>query len=315
MTPLEYQRQVAVIGSRTSALLLRLWRRVDRSAIAASWQRLLPEAVAVVTAGQLAAASLADPYLDSRVGSDGAALVVPASLAGRTLDGRTLEGLLTLPQISALTEIGRGLTPAMALRRAGGQLALYGRTATADSARQAVAAGMGARRVAGYRRQLSLPSCARCVILAGRWYRSSVAFARHPGCDCTHAPASDPGAGPEVDPRQAILSGQVTGLSEAEVEAIRLGASPSSVVNARRGMSTVGGRQVTAEGTTVRGMYGGYVRDPDGTWRRRSDAELAKRGGRYRRTTDLRPTPEQIMADATSADDAIRRLRTYAYIV
>ena len=315
MTPAAYQAAVSLIGRRVSALLLQQWRRVDRSAIAASWQRLLPLAVEVVATGQRAAAELADPYLDSTVGpGDGSALVVPRTLAGRTLDGRTLEGLLVLPQIEALQRIQGGMSPAMALRQAAGRLTLYGRTATADSARQAVVAGMGARKVGGYYRRLSLPSCGRCAILAGRWYRSGTAFKRHPGCDCTMEPADAPEQGEAYDAREAILSGQVTGLSSAEVEAVRLGADPSQVVNARRGMSTVGGRQVTTEGTTTRSLYGGYVRQADGTYRRRDPPELVK-SGRYRRVVVARPTPEQLMADAASPDEAIQLLQAYGYII
>lgn len=288
MTPAAYQAAVTLIGRRVSALLARQWQRVDRAAIATTWQRLLPVAVEIVTTGQRAAAELADPYLDVTVGpGDGAALVVPAALAGRTLDGRTLQGLLTLPQIETLDLISRGVTPAQALQRGAERLTLYARTATTDSARQAVAAGMGARKVAGYYRRLSLPSCARCAILAGRWYRSNEGFQRHPRCDCVHVPADDPG-GPGYDARQAVQDGQVTGLSQAEAAAIEHGADPAAVVNARRGMATVaGGRKVTTEGTTRRG---------------------AMRGRR------ARPTPEQILADATSRDDAIRLLTTYGYI-
>lgn len=347
MTPAAYQQAVALIGRRTAALVLRQWQRVDRANIAGSWQRLLAGAVTTVTAGQLAAAGLADTYLDTRVGGDGAALVVPEALAGRTLDGRTLDGLLTLPQITTLTAIEQGIEPGTALRRGAARLATYTRTATADSARQAVAAAMGARRVTGYYRRLSLPSCARCVILAGRWYRSNTGFERHPGCDCTHVPGDDPGDGPGFDARAAILDGQVTGLSAAKTEAVRLGADPAQVVNARRGMSTVGGRQVTTEGTTRRGIAGARILAAEAdrlagvdttsatyrnvTFSRERAAELADamrrgdaftrrtRAGRtqtaaYRYTTRARPTPEQILADATSPDDAIRMLTNFGYI-
>jgi hypothetical protein len=349
VTPAAYAAEVRLIGSRVSAMLLRRWSTVDRANIAASWRSRLADAVAIVTAGQLAAARLADPYLDATVGpGDGAALVVPQALAGRTLEGRTLEGLLDLPRIEALTLVGQDVSAATALRRAGASLALYGRTATADSARQAVVAGMGARRVAGYYRRLNLPSCARCVILAGRWYRVNQGFNRHPGCDCVHVPGDSPGDGPGFDARRAILDGQVRGLSAAETEAIRLGADPSQVVNARRGMSTVGGRRVTTEGTTRRGIAGARILAAEAdrvagldvagatyrnvTMSRERAAELVDAmrrgqtftrriaGGRtqtaaYRRTRTARPTPEQILADATSQDAAIRALINNGYII
>lgn len=347
MTPAEYQRQVQLIGSRTATLLLREWSRVDRASISSSWKARLASAVQIVTAGQLAAALLADDYLDGLVGEAGPR-VVPQALAGRTLDGLTLDGLLVLPQIDALRQIGRGASPAVALRSAGGRLVTYGRTATTDSARQAVAAGMGARpRVGGYWRRLSLPSCGRCVIIAGRWFRWNRGFSRHPRCDCVHVPGADPGDGPGYDARQAILDGQVTGLSRAETEAIRLGADPAQVVNARRGMSTVGGRQVTTEGTTRRGVAGARILAAEAdrlagadtntavyrnlTISREQAADLAdamRRGdpftrrtaggvqtAAYRRTRAARPTPEQILADATSRDNAVRQLINNGYII
>src|SRR5690348_18342012 len=36
---------------------------------------------------------------------------------------------------------------------------------------------------------LNPPSCQRCAILAGRWYRWSQGFLRHPRCDCVNLPA------------------------------------------------------------------------------------------------------------------------------
>ena len=54
-----------------------------------------------------------------------------------------------------------------------------------DAGRSAESVATAARPNVGYVRFLSPPSCARCAILAGRVYRYSQGFQRHPGCDCT----------------------------------------------------------------------------------------------------------------------------------
>lgn len=112
-----------------------------------------------------------------------------------------------------------------------------------------------------YMRVLSLPSCDRCVILAGRIYRWSEGFQRHPLCDCTMVPV-DEARGIEalrIDPVEAIRSGKVHGISEADTRAILDdGADVSRVINAAAGMSIPGiaGRyKATAEGTTPRSRW------------------------------------------------------------
>jgi hypothetical protein len=125
------------------------------------------------------------------------------------------------------------------------------------------------------------------VILAGRFYRWSTGFLRHPLCDCRHIPSSEDAAGDlRTDPMAAFRAGKVTGLSKAERQAIQDGADLAKVINAHRGMYTAGGKRLTREGTK-RGALRGQVR----------------------------PTPEQLYRDATSREDAIRLLRRFGYII
>ena len=51
----------------------------------------------------------------------------------------------------------------------------------ADAARGAESVSIATRPRVGYVRYLSPPSCSRCAILAGRFYRWSTGFLRHPG--------------------------------------------------------------------------------------------------------------------------------------
>lgn len=294
-----------------------LWRQFDPRAIDASFTALLPNLVATFGALQVAAARTAAEYTPAvleEVGLDAPAAgrVRPVSFIGAP-SGVTLPEMLTSVPIQAKAAAAAGgsldVIEAQGLRLVEGML----RTSVADAARQATSVDMAARpRVSGYVRMLNPPACGRCVILAGRWYRWSSGFQRHPGCDCRHIPAAeDTSDDLRTDPR-AYFRGlssadQDRAFGSAGAQAVRDGADLSQVVNARRGMSTaqVFGRQVraTSEGTTSRGVFG------------RGRADLAKRSGdRYRRSGTIRLMPESIYKLATDRDDAIRLLRLYGYI-
>ncbi|MCM0622709.1 hypothetical protein [Nocardioides bruguierae] len=142
-------------------------------------------------------------------------------------------------------------------------------TVLADTARAAEsAATVSHREIDGYVRMLNLPSCARCAVLAGRFYRWNDGFERHPGCDCRHIPVSETAAGDlTVDstayfeslptaqtlearhPDLTVAQRRKQGLLSQEdiftvdgARAIRDGADLTRVVNARRGMTTPAAR-------------------------------------------------------------------------
>lgn len=104
-----------------------------------------------------------------------------------------------------------------------------------DAGRTAAAVDIGRRPdVTGHIRSLNLPSCSRCVILAGRVYRYSEGFQRHPLCDCLMTPTTEK-AGRDLvtDPGEALARRQVTGLSKGDLQAIDSGADLGRVVNVR----------------------------------------------------------------------------------
>lgn len=84
----------------------------------------------------------------------------------------------------------------------------------------------------GWVRHLTLPSCSRCAVLAGRVYRFSQGFQRHPGCDCVMVPTVI-GSDAAYDLQELARSGQVTGLSKADRAALADGADFNQVVNVR----------------------------------------------------------------------------------
>lgn len=129
----------------------------------------------------------------------------------------------------------------------------------------------------GYVRYLTPPSCARCAILAGRFYRYSEGFQRHPNCDCIHIPVTVANRDFIHDPVDLLEQGKVTGLSKADIRAVADGADLAQVVNVRLRKA---------------GLH--------------SPGRVLARAGR--------PTPEGIYAEATSREDAIERLAAAGYI-
>lgn len=280
------------LARRAARELGRLWRQIDQGAIAASWRRLLPQALAVLTVAQGAAADASGAYADALLVEYGlpvetAGRVRPGAFAGVASDGRDLAGLLYQPAITALAQIADGTTPARGLLSGQVALDMIVRTQVADAGRVADGVALVARPgLTGYVRVLSLPSCARCVILAGRRYGWNAGFRRHPRCDCRHVPIA--GFVPDdvrVRPRAYFDSlpaaEQDRVFTRAGAEAIRDGADIARVVNARRGLVEADGRLFTTE-----------------------------RAGRRSRLM-----PEQIYRDAKDRDDAIRLLRLHGFIL
>ncbi|WP_431903659.1 hypothetical protein [Nonomuraea sp. bgisy101] len=291
-----------------------LWGAVEPTRVLDSWLAVLQEMLRLLVGGQTAAAAMAQPYLDALAAEQGLAaaesVVSASALAGVASDGRTLASLLMQPAIRSLALKTRGADDETALRSGLASLTQIVSTQIADTSRAADQVGITARREwVTYVRHVSLPACGRCIVLAARTYSWSTGFQRHPRCDCTmvpHRQGDDPPPSPADLIERMSLREQAKAFTIAGAEAIRLGADPGQIVNARRGMQTaMGGRLVTTEGTTVRGIAGKRMGD------------LAKRPGeRYRRSRKVRPMPEQILADAgDDRERALELLEQYGYLL
>jgi hypothetical protein len=255
--------------------------------------------------------------------------VIPGALAGIASDGRSLESLM-----------GYGVAQQLPQR----WFDLVVATQVQDAARTAAGVEIASRpEVNGYIRMMNPPSCSRCAVLAGKWFRWNQGFQRHPRCDCRHIPAAEAG-----DYSDVRLSGdkwfhtlspteQDRAFTKAGAQAIRDGADLTQVVNARRGMETIGQSQtrinadgftvnvtrrsmapttigrgevyITREGVTRRGVaYRSLSPDPQTD---RRDA-----GARYRRAARPRLMPESIYRIAgNNRAEAIRLLRGNGYIL
>lgn len=253
------------------------------------------------------------------------AALAPAMLAGVASDGRDLGSLLTLPDLTD-TQFDRIVA-----------------TQLQDVARSAAAVERSVRpNVTHYVRAVNLPACGRCIVIAGRPEADDTPFRRHPKCDCLGVPSTAKYAGRfATDAREAFESmdkaEREKAFTVAGAEAIRLGADPGKVVNARRGMDTAQGavelrgqmqpryrRRTATDEMVPKHAYhsqGRAVRNSDGLYTTREG--VSSRRGRRRMaesmraqgvTTGPRLMPESIIARAESDTERVRLLRAYGYI-
>jgi hypothetical protein len=288
------QQQLAAATAQAGA---DLWAQVDFANLSVSWGRFIGRLSVILQGAQRAAAQTADSYVDRVLEAQGvhtnpAGRVSSAAFSGVASDGRSLDGLLINPVISAKYAVAQGADRPRALASGAATLDMTLRTQVADAGRVATGVAVAARPRTGYTRMVVGDSCPRCVILAGRFYRYSAGFLRHPRCDCIHIPTvEDVADDVTTNPRAAFEAGRVKGLSKADEQAIRDGADMAQVVNARSGMYVAGGRKLTRAGTTRRGTAG----------RRLNGA--------------ARLMPEEIYREAKSRDEALNMLRVNGYLI
>lgn len=308
----------------------RLWRRMGAD-FEGSWQRIAPSILAVLTEAQLQVSEKSIPYLKKLADETTATSVEgelnPLALVGMASDGRPLDSLAYGAVAKAGQAYNDGATQTQALKAGGSWLDLMARLQIADAARTASGIGAAVRpEWGGYVRYLNPPSCSRCAILAGKWFRWNQGFHRHPRCDCQHFPAASAGYAEHEgfigNPDQAWRNGHIKDLTKVQRQALEDGADISQLINARRGMSTTttikGTRfDFTTEGVTKRGVYGGHTAFGTGggytarnTGRRGFVANYVVRSSKRSRIT-----PETIYRVAEDRADAIRLLKQYGYVL
>lgn len=276
-----------------------MWAEVGLSNLTGSWARNIPAMVSVMAGAQSKAATAGASYGAATLAQQGIyqapeRFVDPSAFAGVASDGRSLAGLLYSPIPHTKSLIAAGMEPAQALESGGKFLTTIARTQVADAGRGAAAVDTATRSKTGFIRMLNPPSCSRCSVLAGRFYRWNAGFDRHPRCDCIHVQTSVEAARTEGlmhDPYEYFNSlsreDQDKAYTKAGAQAIRDGGDLFQVVNSRRGMKP--GGLVTTEGTSKRGNYG---------------------KGRAPRLT-----PEGIYAQNLSRADTLKLLETNGYVL
>lgn len=288
------------------------------------WSEHVEQLTALAVAGQSRAIAGTEDYVSAVLAEMGTPVdpdveVDPTPLVGIASDGRPLDSLMYGAIIRTKAKIGQAETvdsTVMFDAWQSGLSALLTRfqTQIADVARVATSLSIAARRDVGYVRMLNPPSCPKCAVLAGKFYRYNTGFLRHPGCDCRHIPSRENTARDvRTDPREYFDSltapEQDRWFTVKGAQAIRDGADINQVVNARRGLSVAGGvaqtRNVygrelltTTEGVTKRGIAG--------------QAIIAR--GRTAATTP-RLMPEAIYEIAEDQADALRLLQLNGYVL
>jgi hypothetical protein len=259
-----------LLARRAVLAARRAWSHTDPDDIRGSWQRGVGGAILTMTTGaQAQAADMADRSVTAMLAAQGisqaaSAPIDPRGFAGVASDGRDLASLLELANVTALRQIGAGVKVSDSLAIAGRWLGLVVGTQVSDAGRMATSVSTAAREhVTGWYRVLNPPSCDRCAVLAGKWYRWDAGFERHPRCDCGQVPAFDGSLDHLISSPQAYFDSLSTAAQDATftpagAAAIRAGADISQVVNAKRGMYTasVGGRDVLATTTGNGGVRG-----------------------------------------------------------
>lgn len=312
----------------------RQWKRMSPE-FDSSWAQIAPTVTAIVSTAQERIATQSIAYIPAVLAETGqdAAVATSYQINARALVGVTGAGIATSEALSAVTirakqavqssiftdgdvsTLRAGLSTQEALTSAGLWLTSSVGTILSDTGRAAESLGMSIRPVEGYIRMLAPPSCSRCVILAGKWYKKNRGFQRHPRCDCRHIPANEDVAGDlRTNPGDYFDSlGPDAQLkfagSKANLRALNDGADMNQIVNAYRKTSGMQfaqispikrdrfGNKFTTEGTTARGLGG------------QQQAGLRRNG-----PSQQRLMPESIYKLAKSDADALRLLKLYGWI-
>lgn len=171
-----------------------------------------------------------------------AAESVPLMLAEQG-ETPSVAGQVAVSRLAGVASDGRPLGTLLDLAQTAEQLALFVLTQLQDAARVSGGVAITARQNVGYVRMLEGDSCDRCVVLAGRVYRWSKPFDRHPQCDCRHIPArentaDDLATNPDTYFRSLSPAEQDKTFGKGGAQAIRDGADISQVVNVRQGIGS-----------------------------------------------------------------------------
>lgn len=237
------------LGAVAATTARKLWQRMGVD-FDSSWAKIEQPLLELLITAQTAAARTGAQYVPDVLYETGqvdlpAGVVQPSAIAGTAADGRALDTLVYGAVTTAKTAVGSGLDSSSALARGGRWLTMTVLSIVADANREAVSAGLGMRpAVPGWVRMLNPPSCSRCIILAGKWFRWNEGFKRHPRCDCRHIPASEQMAGDLTTDPYAMFKSmsreqQVEVFGRINARAIRDGADIYRVVNIeQRGLAT-----------------------------------------------------------------------------
>lgn len=260
------QRLVAA----TLAATRRSWSQLGED-FDAGWRKVGPRLLVLTTAAQVGAARNGAAYVPAALDEQRADVAAdgktnPKAFAGYASDGRPLESLLYGAVIHAKQADADSLVERLAAGRDWLDMAVH--TQVSDAFRQAESVSVAARPRVEHIRMVNAPCCQRCAVLAGRIYRWSTGFERHPGCDCSMIPTTVANPNP---PGVTIGPDDVKDLTIAQRKAISDGADMNQVINSHRGNSrSKNGMTTTAGSKALRKRPGGRL-TPEGIYKIASD--------------------------------------------
>lgn len=347
---MQYQAESSRRSDRVAASVGRLWRQVRGGSFDAGWDAIAPQVEQRVVAGQVAAAKAGAAYANRALVLQGAKPgppIYPVSFGGATREGREVVPELYASVTTAKSLVRRGSGVGSAFEAGFGVLSLLAGTIVRDAGIAAVKSASVAGVDSGeaprtFRKMIRVVqpgACSRCAILAGRDdYKRN--FERHPGCRCSLMPMiNDDWSVFKDSGFFESAEAYFDSLSEAEQDrvftkagawAIRNGADPVKVVNARRGAPfTKADPWDMSQRARLRPVKIGVKSDGsplyvyatrEGTsyrsaWAREQRDGVKGDDDRYRRTTTLRLMPEQIMKMSGTPERAVELLKKYGYIL
>lgn len=252
------------IVARMLSQVLGLWSLVDFGDIDGSWAKVAPDVTTALTAGQTLSATAAPTYMSALLTishtKPAPVKLRPGGFAGRTSAGIPWSAIINMVPIRAKQRVATGVSPAEAMDAGRNELTLIASTEAHDAGRSAMEVSMGVQpAITRYVRVPDAAACDRCMILAGKVYRHEALFLRHPRCGCTSRPLAPGERGDPSSPKR-LFDGlsreeQDRRFGEAGADAIRAGAHPGQVVNAKKGMSAAGDL-FTTQGSSTRSFAG-----------------------------------------------------------
>lgn len=307
----DYYNQLDKLASKANLAGRRAWRKVDRDDIRGSWALASRDLSVAVAAGQVEAATLGASYGASTIAAQGFYTppddwVVPRAFAGVSPNGFPAEQALQSPAPRALRQLSQGRDIDSVMRSGLVMAGAVAQTMVIEAGRAAASVDTFVRPGVGYTRMVNPGACDRCILLAGRFYRSNQGFLRHPNCACIHVATSQQAARDEglIDDPYELFNN----LSEAEqdarftkagAQAIRDGADIYQVVNSRAGMSYAG---VSVDGSR-RGQRA-FGTTTAGSTRRSHTGGIKDR-----------LTPDEIYQRGLSRDRTLELLRSQGYLL
>jgi hypothetical protein len=248
-----YYAQQQSIAVLTVASAKKLWKGMTDD-FASSWREIRPAMTETLQLGRSASIASSLGYTAAALKETGQVAaplgaLVPERFLETAPNGFPVEDTLDGAVIHAKVAVGHGSSAADALASSEKWLTGVLLTMMADTGRSVVGADIAQRpALGGYVRMLNAPSCSRCVILAGKWFKWNEGFLRHPRCDCRHIPASEDVAGDlSTDPYAYFHSlskdEQAAVFGKSEARAVRDGGDIYRVVNIKQnGLATAKGR-------------------------------------------------------------------------